>query len=1195
VNYFQKIKLQNLNDAIEKEEISKIYKIIKKLNFLNDDISKIIINLAIKHNNDDLLKYMVKICNDSVYDDEIIKKIIDINEYSSPDYLPDKVMKNEIYLKIIKSKVKEKILKDRPIGGYSNGSKICYLIDREINKEILDEELINFAIENGYYVTSNTSDVIKINKKYIKKILQHAILYPDYRAIESTLEVCEELHYYDIILEYILNNIEILDILNKESYNEKNIKNNYLKSIYSNTKMLKTILNQLDPEKKAHEESEYSIFTRIVDSIDINAIDDELLEIIVNKMPRLHNFEKMNNYDYEIDDIDNTIFKNYDFLHKFLNQGYPKNIYALYDFITRYRRNPEFIREILKREKFDKEKIEEILLDELLEKIKSKDISINYNYEIEQLNKELNKIRQYISFDININVNNFICWIQEYNTNIKLNENNVEVNNEEVIRYLTRLIDKSDDSSVVTNILNSVSYKYLNDEVINLAINKGYYFEYGTSATQYIFEKPERILDIIEKNADIKIIESIINAIKESKLDKYNKQSISDELSEKIIKTGIEKSINRILKLLKENNSDKDDIFSEFNSLYNLFIEEKDYFNNIYENIDTLFQNILDQIIEKGYYLTEYSPEIIKKDTNLILKMLEKNKNNYKCKESILKYSGYDYKSIEYLELLKSSLIKDVIWDPLGSLEEIHKEYCENKINGYDQGYKEKLNKIIEKIGSAVKVYLQTDNLFSNDVLNCFETYETIKIYKYLFLVGKKIDFRTMIQNNELKYFKKLFEEITKNNLDKGLDVEYLYKFYSKYQFYKDIFNNLAKNDLTNEQILFVKRLVNLEYDDLSIDNLSEENLNKKIYEKNKENIYDLQSAKDTVCLLLFNKKYSDILELNYRIIDSRRAKELSKSLENEDMKIILDKYYILLKFVEDEIINCMDYEKISTLANRLNEQFLKDQSLFNQVYSLASDIFENAKTFYGIELNEKLCKFKEDSEIKVNKTYKSTEDENVDYIEIDKKCCFLQHVMNAYSMTTSKFTYFAEISVWKKPLLIGSPQIALSLIDNNDKTLKREINGISNVTVLFNSFSPENLLLMSELDMASKSKKNDISSVYGNHVFFDIVDNVMEKTNEYNEYVTLRENSDGTFLYPCGVKVTGKEPNQYEIDAAAYLGVPLIKVMPVLKKEQQDVVEENQTQSVTKKEELEKIKDYLMNITIEEENIIEKDKKAKK
>ena len=38
--------------------------------------------------------------------------------------------------------------------------------------------------------------------------------------------------------------------------------------------------------------------------------------------------------------------------------------------------------------------------------------------------------------------------------------------------------------------------------------------------------------------------------------------------------------------------------------------------------------------------------------------------------------------------------------------------------------------------------------------------------------------------------------------------------------------------------------------------------------------------------------------------------------------------------------------------------------------------------------------------------------------------------------------------------------------------------------------------------------------------------------------------------MYPCGVKVVGDNPTQAEIDVAAYLGVPLIKIHKIREKE---------------------------------------------
>ena len=194
----------------------------------------------------------------------------------------------------------------------------------------------------------------------------------------------------------------------------------------------------------------------------------------------------------------------------------------------------------------------------------------------------------------------------------------------------------------------------------------------------------------------------------------------------------------------------------------------------------------------------------------------------------------------------------------------------------------------------------------------------------------------------------------------------------------------------------------------------------------------------------------------------------------------------------------------------------------------------------------------------------------------------YFQHTLNAYGSG-------GKLSDFKNPRLVGKNYICLSLIDNNHKGVNRSATDVDHVTLLFDKLPPTSLCKFAEHDIFSYAEKNsrNIQSQYSN---FDTVDNTLNKTSSYNEYVYYRENDDGSYIYPSGILVTGDKPNQAEIDAAAYLSVPLIKLNPVKEKEKNQVSEVQEETSINKKEELIKelkmMKEYLTELELSKTNL---------
>ena len=112
-------------------------------------------------------------------------------------------------------------------------------------------------------------------------------------------------------------------------------------------------------------------------------------------------------------------------------------------------------------------------------------------------------------------------------------------------------------------------------------------------------------------------------------------------------------------------------------------------------------------------------------------------------------------------------------------------------------------------------------------------------------------------------------------------------------------------------------------------------------------------------------------------------------------------------------------------------------------------------------------------------------------------------------------------------------------------------------MSLLFNDLSPDTLVIMSNEDIGSNARANELE-IKSSGAYFDTFENTLNKTMNYSEYVYYREDLNGNGIYPCGVLVSGKKPNKYEIMAAAYLGIPLIKLLPVKEKTPVNIIIDN-------------------------------------
>ena len=315
--------------------------------------------------------------------------------------------------------------------------------------------------------------------------------------------------------------------------------------------------------------------------------------------------------------------------------------------------------------------------------------------------------------------------------------------------------------------------------------------------------------------------------------------------------------------------------------------------------------------------------------------------------------------------------------------------------------------------------------------------------------------------------------------------------------------------------------------------------------------------------LYLCNKKYDinrasgyfymnnlDIKTMLEKVINSEKIDLLLKEIKDRETIEELKNIKVIIELIEK--IVALDVEELKKIASNICELWKNDNENYNTSYQYFFNIENIVKRIYGVEVSEKSTKISDlNSDTKgvifEKGKYKPTmleykgekvSQDGVDYIQLDgMPFTLFTHVLNG-------FGYGGDITYFKEQKLIGKSHICLSAI--NDKHVdffnlsKNGNNDISGVTLIFSNLPPEKLVGMNHEDMGTQ--EDDYRRIYSphSHADFGTLKDIMNNTatNHYNEYVY---NRDG--LYPSGVLVSGNEPTDAEINAAAYLKVPLVKI----------------------------------------------------
>ena len=370
----------------------------------------------------------------------------------------------------------------------------------------------------------------------------------------------------------------------------------------------------------------------------------------------------------------------------------------------------------------------------------------------------------------------------------------------------------------------------------------------------------------------------------------------------------------------------------------------------------------------------------------------------------------------------------------------------------------------------------------------------------------------------------------------------------------------------------------------------------------------------DAIILMLFNMSYDEYMEKVHNGFSSRDIDVLINSINNRDIKEDLNRYKIVIKFIES-IINVKDGKKLKNFAHRLNEAIYENSESVIDIYNILRDIESIKKYYYGIEISEKLLDISElepTSEevlaneeekkrqpyIRENKKYtcpnveihgRKLNNELVDYIELNGiDFTFFVHVLNAYGTG-------GTLEDFKRSRLIGKTYICVSPItdnyysglaeghdaindfieelddiDDEELLLDISIENADNVKLIFSNISPEQLAAMGNHDLCSGADDNSLEITTERKEKYAPIRKNVDSLNKkgYCEYVLYREDNKGKVIYPTAILSTENEPSQSEIMAAAYLQVPIIHINnKYLNKDKQNISDSQSTSQLEPQE----------------------------
>lgn len=459
------------------------------------------------------------------------------------------------------------------------------------------------------------------------------------------------------------------------------------------------------------------------------------------------------------------------------------------------------------------------------------------------------------------------------------------------------------------------------------------------------------------------------------------------------------------------------------------------------------------------------------------------------------------------------------------------------KINNSDV-----FNKLDSEINSIPGAYYmlyksKTKEIFDEEFIKTFGENAVEQMIKYIVLGDYQIDL-SKINSNNIKQIKDVYDSLINNNtFDINLFVNIIYKFNMN----PNVFANYKKDaiDLNKLKIYFeFKELVINDINDINnIDNILYKFEQNKIESTN--NIIDL---KNIICNLLTNQTYFETKKGLLELSSKDKLSVLKNSIKDETKKKKIDSYIILSEFI-NKIDSIDNVEQLREIANVINQQILNNGINFNWI-----DFNKKVMNYYTFEANERMTDFNK----YLTDTFYDATDFNfndgtnvngkrvkVAHIKSGEEFNSLIHVLNAYQNGGTTGSIESVLS----PKFIGQSYISLTGISDEYSRICVNRDSRFSIKVLYSGIPSGDMFCASNRDTgitAKSNSKNIYTRLPSNMApFRRLVRNTETHGSEtYNEFDVFRDN-----LVPSGIVFMGNDPTEEEINAAAYLGVPLVKI----------------------------------------------------
>lgn len=452
------------------------------------------------------------------------------------------------------------------------------------------------------------------------------------------------------------------------------------------------------------------------------------------------------------------------------------------------------------------------------------------------------------------------------------------------------------------------------------------------------------------------------------------------------------------------------------------------------------------------------------------------------------------------------------------------------------------LNKLDNELRAIPRSYgmlyeSKTKEIFKKEFVETFGKLALEQMIKYIVLGDYQIDL-SKINADNIKIIKNIYDSLACDDL---FDIQLFAKIIYKFNLNPNIFINFNNFNIDKSKLKLY-----FEFKELIIGDISELNNLQEIlfnYENSKielfNNVIDL---KNVICNLLINQTYFETKKTLIEMANKEKLSVLKNSIKDEKLKKELDSFIILSDFL-GEIDNINDVVQLKEIANILNKQILKNGVNYNWL-----DFNKKIINFYSAEMNERMTDFNkymvntfyDASDFKFNDgTNVSGKRVKVAHIKSGEEFNSLIHVLNAYQngVTTG------SIESILNPKFIGQSYICLTGISDEYSRICINHNSKYSIKVLYSNISNNSMFCASNRDtgIIAKANSKNISTKLPSNMapFRRLVRNTETHGSEtYNEIDVFRDN-----LIPSGIAFMYDKPTQEEINAAAYLGVPLVKI----------------------------------------------------